>query len=171
MTVVGNLISSTRWGTTRALRAGRRVADRRPLHDVPVAADQLEIRALIHMATSPDRELRRSAAEHPNCPPEILEHLANDVDTIVVILVAQHPDCPPNVLAHLATSLTWQVRYEVAKHPYTPGDCLLTLLNDRNKGIRQRCASRRPMPQWLLDRALEHPDPVVRYMATVEEPW
>jgi hypothetical protein len=171
MAVVGEPISSNRGGTIQGLRAGRRAIDRRPLYDVPIQVAQLEAKVLAHMASSHDSEMRRSAVEHPNCPPEVLAQLADDVDAIVVIRVARHPNCPPATLAKLAACRTWQVRYEVAKHPGTPGDSLLLLLNDRNKGVRQRCASRRPMPQWLLERALEHQDPVVRYMATIEEPW
>lgn len=171
MTAVGNLINYNRGGVTRVLRSGKRVPDRRPLHETSIPVEQLEVRALAHMAASPDNDLRRAVVEHPDCPPHLLEQLADDTDAIVVIQVARHRNCPPRLLAQLTKCRTWQVRYEVARHPATPGDCLLTLLNDNNKGVRQRCASRRPMPQWLIDAALAHTDPVVRHMATVEEPW
>lgn len=164
MTIIDDLVGCNRCGSTRGSRVAVAGASRG-------ITDQLPTNDLHRPVISSDNLVRRSIAERHDCPPDVLAQLANDVDVIVVIRVARHLNCPPDVLARLASSKSWQVRYEVAKNPGTPGDCLLALLNDRDKGVRQRCASRRPLPQWLKDHALVHYDPVVRYMATVEEPW
>jgi len=171
MTMIGSLTGSSRGGVSGLSRASRIPADMRPTHDVAMSIGLLEMRSLPYLADNPDRHIRRLAAEHPLCQPEVLDQLSDDIDAIVVITVARHPNCSPQLLAKLSAHLAWQVRYEVARHPGCPGDYLLALLNDPNKGVRQRCASRRPMPAWLLELALAHSDPVVRYMAAVEEPW
>jgi len=171
MTLMGNLTGNSRWGTSGSLRNPRIPADMRPMHDVAVLADLFDVRSLYHLAVSTDHYMRRSAAEHPLCPLDVLNHLANDINTIVVMVVARNPNCSPQLLAKLSVHSAWQVRYEVAGHRACPDDRLPVLLDDPDKGVRQRCASRRPMPDWLLELAMEHTDPVVRYMATIDEPW
>lgn len=65
-------------------------------------------------------EVRQAAAEHPGCPPRILERLAGDSDPWVRAAVARHTVTPPEALAALAADPAEGVRAAVAKNPSAP---------------------------------------------------
>ena len=68
---------------------------------------------------------------------------------------AEHPNCPPLLLGHLATDPTTSVREATARNPRCPPEALLRLSRDWDDPIRQAAAANPGFPSRMLCRLFE----------------
>jgi len=108
-------------------------------------------------AQNPDWWVRAETAKHPNCPPEVMQQLAHDLEPAVRHNVAANPHTPPAVLEQLAADPEPDVRWYVADNPATPDETLQRLLSDPYQTIAQQAAANPGLPpaaiaMWQLTR-------------------
>jgi hypothetical protein len=93
---------------------------------------------------SGEAAVRNDIARNHNCPPELLEQLA---DTAAYD-VSLNPACPPDLLARLAQGHNhWAVRRHVAGNPSTPPDVLGCLAGDPDPEVRQQALENPRLPE------------------------
>lgn len=85
-------------------------------------------------AASDDVALRCRAAQHPELPHESLVELSHDDSVRVRRSIAQREDTPGDVLQQLAQDVD-SVRGHVARHPNTPADVLVELAKDHPRDL------------------------------------
>jgi hypothetical protein len=93
---------------------------------------------LSRLAEDDCESIRRSVAENPRTPPEMLKRLSSDPGIEVRLAVAENPNTQPEVLSILAEDHAVDVRFGVAENPHMPEDILLKLAQDENPYIRCR---------------------------------
>ena len=96
-------------------------------------------RELLRLATSlspDDYLLARVLTEHPEAPPELLQHLATHPYSAVRENVARHPHTPPAVLRAMVENTREPLWFLVACNPSTPPD-----LRERLRARMQQMAA------------------------------
>jgi hypothetical protein len=96
------------------------------------------------------KEVRWLAAEHKDCPPDLLRRLADDPEYPVRLRVARHHACPEDVLRRLAQDPHDAPRREVAGHPACPQDVLRALACDSDGRVRDAVAANPAAPPDVL---------------------
>jgi len=95
----------------------------------------------------PAKEARWAVAQHPGCPPQALEWLAEDPMAWVRGGVARNPQSPPQLLQLLARDPEWRVRRAVAGNPACPPQVLRALARDRDEQVRVAALANPACPQ------------------------
>ena len=154
-----------------------------------------ELSATIRLLSShPDRAVREAvaasehtpaaalAASNPNCPPELLAHVASGVGVRLQCLAASHPACPPETLSALAAADDCDVRWCVAANPHTPTPALLTLAASDDLFVLEALADNPASTADVLEHvarlphrsgrgaAREHPDRPPKFAAPSASP-
>ncbi|MEM9272218.1 MAG: hypothetical protein AAGA80_04525 [Cyanobacteria bacterium P01_F01_bin.143] len=78
-----------------------------------------------------DKSFRMALASNSKTPPEILEQLAQDQDSMVRAAVANKENLPSHLLKQLAKDEIRRVRSSVANNPNTPIEILKVLARDK----------------------------------------
>lgn len=99
-----------------------------------------------------DLEVRRTLANHPLSPPQMLAVLAGDADALVRTCVAGNHATPASVLADLATDPVVDVRSRIAFNPNTTAEIWNALAHDDNPSVREALRSSTCTPAELKAR-------------------
>jgi hypothetical protein len=91
-------------------------------------------------ATEGMARTRSAAAKRPDCPVDLLEHLAKDSNASVRASVASNPACPHAVMRALVHDQSVQVRDELAHNQFAPAEVYRQLVHDADRRIRFRLA-------------------------------
>jgi hypothetical protein len=91
---------------------------------------------LTHLASGGHQMLRQEAARHHRCPPATLAQLAVDPRPQVRLAVSYNINCPPYLLDQLGKDSEWAVRVAVAGHHNCPPDTLVRMLADESPEVR-----------------------------------
>jgi len=95
---------------------------------------------------------REAQARDPECPPGMLQLLAEDPNWEVRWRVASNPSCPPGVLAALAGDHHAGVRWRVAGNPASPPGVLAALARDPGEWVRWAVARNPGCPRGCWRR-------------------
>lgn len=110
-------------------------------------------RTLNGWAANEDDIIRSKAAEHHQCPPEMLAYLSTDEASRVRRAVAQNPATPPSVLADLVWDDNDLVAGDAIENPSCPVDVLTT--KSINPTWHHRCVANPNCPPEVLVRLVE----------------
>ena len=104
---------------------------------IKLAANTTDPEVLEQLSTDGSASVRRYVAEHPSCPPHVLEKpLSKDKDDLVRAGVAANKNCLPHVLIELSKDGKSSVRLSVAGNPNCPEPVLINLCDDPIKYVR-----------------------------------
>ncbi|MFI8106047.1 Mucin-2 [Streptomyces sp. NPDC086023] len=123
-------------------------------------------------ATSAHPLLRRTAAQSPHLPPDLLDVLARSGDPLVEDLLGiHHPDTPEEVLMRVFARLGGTFSAWMAEtHPRFPREGLAARYADHPDGNRRRLAVRDPAATPELIERLSHDPAVWTRQAAAEDP-
>ena len=127
------------------------------------AARELEERSM-----DPDQFVRRSVAEDPDTPPDVLARMSTDPNEYVRRNVADNPGTPADVLARMSMDSAGLVRYEVSENPNTPASVLVKMSDDPDKNVRGAVADHPNTPLNVVEKLAHDEDPLVRQWALDE---
>ena len=94
-------------------------------------------------AATPQFQVRRAAAAHPNCPPPLLQRLAHDPDPDVRAAAMTNPSLDPNIVDRLANSNIAYQKADAMRSPHTP-PATLTDATRRHRGPPATAAAANP---------------------------
>ena len=103
-----------------------------------------------------DYDLKKSVAENPRTPTEILAKLAESKDYFVQLLVAENPSTPATVREKLAEILSEEddeprtAKRKIAEDPNTPAEVLAELARDPDFDVREDVARNPNAPAAVL---------------------
>jgi hypothetical protein len=95
-------------------------------------------------------DIRKTVANNPSTPPEVLVKLSGDKEYLVREEVAANPSTPPEVLVKLSEEEKAGVLRAVAYNPSTPPEVLVKLSGDKSPSVRRRVANNRSTPPEAL---------------------
>ncbi|MFE3589533.1 Mucin-2, partial [Streptomyces niveus] len=123
-------------------------------------------------ATSAHPLLRRTAAQSPHLPPDLLDLLARAEDQVVDnLLGVYHPDTPEEVLMRVYARLGGTFSAWMAEtHPRFPREGLAARYADHPDGNYRRLAVRDPAATPQLIERLSHDPTVWTRQAAAEDP-
>ena len=124
---------------------------------IELAANTTDPEVLEKLSTDGSASVRRYVAEHPSCPPHVLEKpLSKDRNEYVRASVAGNKNCPPHVLEKtLSTDSFWVVRRSVAENENCPPHVLEEPLSkDKNEEVRKAVAEHPSCPPHVLEKPL-----------------
>ena len=109
---------------------------------------------------------RWHVAHNPNCPPDLLDDLTNDVDMDVAMAAASNPNCSLGTVMGLVEHPDEHRRAMAAQHPSCPPQCLQGLARDDDSDVRYWAALHPSCPSESLALLASDPLPAVRYAAS-----
>ncbi|MBW8480801.1 hypothetical protein [Actinomadura parmotrematis] len=114
-------------------------------------------------ATSAHPVLRQAAARSPRLPPDLVETLARDPDTVVRALLAEHhPDAPADLLLRTLLESPLPARWTLLDHPAFPREALSRLADSDDPFLRTLIVHDPRCPPATVERLLTDPDDLVR---------
>ena len=111
---------------------------------------------------------RWHVAHNPNCPPELLEDLTNDIDIDVAMAAAHNPNCSLETVMGLAEHPDEHLRATAAQHPLCPPRWLQELAGDDDSDVRYWAALHPSCPSESLALLASDPLPAVRHAASIQ---
>ena len=108
---------------------------------------------VVHLAGDPEPRVRRMAAQHRQCPPDVLERLArSDEDLDVVAAAVGNSNFGDAAMAGVVSSADTAKRVIIANTLHCPGDVYETLACDPDEDVRVAVAQSEACPYCLLER-------------------
>lgn len=98
------------------------------------------------LAHDSDVEVQGHALAHRSCPVGTLRWAAHHNSEFIRYRVAQHANCPPEVLEHLAAD-SWQIRRAVARNLRCPVNALAQLAGDADPEVSQTAIANPNLPE------------------------
>jgi hypothetical protein len=106
------------------------------------------IRTIINSPLIQEYRVASALLCYPSCPAEAFPQFVQNRNLNIRVTAASHPNCPPEVLEAMAQTGT--VRRAVAGNPRTPVAVLEQLLADQDSAVSQTAAANPSLPRATL---------------------